>query len=93
MKDKGKRGRAQAIIHNRKLGSEPGTCVFFRNAATSARGFVACKGIRAVGKTGNRGARLFPFPYHELHKKAVKELNRIGGCTFSGTIRERLEIA
>ena len=81
----------QTIIYNgiTEVNPEP----LSRNAATSARGFVACKGIRAVGKTGNRGARLFPFPYHELHKKAVKELNRIGGCTFSGTIRERLEIA
>ena len=62
----------QAIIHNgsSEVNPEP----LLRNAATSARGFVACEGLLAVGNTGNRGADIFPFPYHELHKRAVKEL-------------------
>ena len=74
MKHKGKRERnMQAIIHNGSSEVNPEPYVF-RNAATSARGFVVCEGLLAVGNTGNRGADIFPFPYHELHKRAVEEL-------------------
>ena len=51
----------QAIIHNgsSEVNPEPR----FRNAATSARGFVVCKGLCVDGNTGNRGAYMFsPSP-------------------------------